>query len=727
MKQVVQNYKSGELTLLDVPGPTCRPGGVVVRTEYSLVSTGTERMKVAESRMSLAGMARARPDQVRKVLDTVTQQGVMSTYRKVMNRLDSYTPLGYSVSGIVTEVGEGAPFEVGQRVACGGNQYAHHAEYNWVPTNLCVPVPESVDAADAAFTTVGAIALQAFRQSEARLGEVSCVIGLGLIGQLLVQILRSAGVNVVGIDPSDQRRELAQRAGAAATSGPGAEERAVVTDAVARMTDGAGADHVFLAAATDDRGPLFTAAELLRDRGRIVDVGKCNLDLPWDKYYEKELDVRFSRSYGPGRYDPVYEEGGVDYPIGYVRWTERRNMKAFLELVADGRVDLGRLEPSTHAFEDAVGVYDDLDGGEIDNVAVVFRYPAPSVTDAPPAAAVHRTVPAPRPALGRVGVGVIGAGNYASTMLLPHLAANGDVALRGVATTTALSGATAQSRFGFELATTDYRQVLADDAVDAVVIATRHATHAELVVEALLAGKSVFVEKPLAVNEAQLAGILRTVAETGNDRLQVGFNRRFAPLLNKMRDVCGDVRGPSTLTYEVRAGALASDSWYGQTDTQGTRFVGEGCHFIDTASWWLGSDPIDVVATAAPGDPDHLVCTLRYPDGSTASIAYLTGEAPRRYPKETMTVHAAGRTARLSNYSQFEVWRGRRRTWRRSLKSVDKGQAGEMAAFIEAVRTGSPMPITVESLATTTMATFLAHESASSGTRIPVVLPRADG
>ncbi len=727
MKQVVQNYKSGELKLLDVPAPLCRPGGVLVRTEHSLVSAGTEKMKVAESRMSLAGMARARPDQVRKVMETVTQQGLVSTYRKVMNRLDSFTPLGYSLAGVVEQVGEGVTeYAIGQRVACGGNQFAHHAELNWVPLNLCVPVPDSVSTEDAAFTTVGSIAMQAFRQSDARLGEVACVIGLGLIGQLLVQILRSAGVHVVGIDPSESRRAMAAASGAAAVAGAGDDGTSALRRALGDLTDGDGVDHVFLAASTDDRGPLFTAAELARDRARIVDVGKCNLDLPWDKYYEKELDVRFSRSYGPGRYDPLYEEGGIDYPIGYVRWTERRNMKAFLDLLADGRVDLGKLEAASHPFEQAVSVYDDLHAGTIGDVAVVFRYETPA--SATTVVRSGRADAAIAPPSGRVRIGVIGAGNYASTMLLPHLAGREDVDLATVATTTALSSATAQSRFDFDSATTDYKQVVEDDSIDAVLIATRHDTHARIAAEALRAGKAVFVEKPLAVNEAQLASLLAAVEESGNDRIQVGFNRRFAPLLTRMRDAWGRPMGPSMLTYEVRAGSLAADSWYRQSDQHGTRFVGEGCHFVDTASWWLGSDPIEVVATASSDDPDNLVATLRYADDSTATISYLTSDAPRRYPKETMTVHVAGRTARLTNFAQFDVWSGNRRKWRRSVTGVDKGQAEQMAAFVDAVAGGTPMPIPFESLVATTMATFATHESAVSGARVFVrTLPLAGG
>ena len=375
MKQIAQNYKSGEIALLDVPVPACRPGGVLVRSDFSLISMGTEAMKIQESKLSLIGKARARPDQVKKVIETVTQLGPVATYKKVMNRLDSYTPLGYSLSGVVVAVGErSGEFQVGQRVACGGNQFALHAEYNWVPKNLCVPVPDNVSQLHAAFTTVGAIAMQGFRQSDARLGETACVIGLGLVGQILVQILRAAGVQVVGIDMSKERCELAERSGAAACGIPGDPSFDRTKAKLQGLSGGAGADHIFLTAGGNTNQPVEVAAELARDRARVVDIGKCKLDLPWTAYYEKELDVRFSRSYGPGRYDPNYEERGIDYPIGYVRWTERRNMECVLDLVAAGRLDFDAITSAVVPFDDAVAIYEKINRGELQGLGVVFRY-----------------------------------------------------------------------------------------------------------------------------------------------------------------------------------------------------------------------------------------------------------------------------------------------------------------------------------------------------------------
>jgi predicted dehydrogenase/threonine dehydrogenase-like Zn-dependent dehydrogenase len=709
MKQIAQNYKSGELALLDVPVPAARPGGVLVRTEFSLISTGTELMKINESKLSLIGKARARPDQVKKVMQSVSQQGLRATYQKVSDRLDSYTPLGYSLCGEVVEVGDGMEhLAVGQRVACAGNSYALHAEYNWVPRNLCVPVPEGVAAEHAAFTTVGAIAMQGYRQSEAQLGETACVVGLGLVGQLLMQILRAAGVNVVGLDPSPERCQLAERMGAATCRPPDPAKRGPVLATLAALTDGAGADHVFLTAGGDTNQPVELAAELARDRAQVVDIGKVRLNLPWTEYYAKELDVRFSRSYGPGRYDPSYEEGGVDYPIGYVRWTERRNMASFLDLLAEGRLDLEPLVSAVLPFDDAVGAYERIQRGEQGGVGLLFRYSRNGSVERRLSIRAPSSRPARRPV---VRLGVIGAGNYAASMLLPHLRDRTDVRLVEVATATGLSAVNAQRRFGFERCTTDHRELLADEAVDAVVIATRHHAHAAMVCEALRAGKAVFVEKPLAVEPDQLQAILTAVSESGNDRLMVGFNRRFAPLLVALKCDFGVRTGPLQVRYDVNAGPLEVGSWYAQPE-EGSRLVGEGCHFVDTISWWLDRNPVAVFA-AATGDPDDTASTLLYADGSVATIAYQT-RGDSRAPKELLQVTGDLQLARLHNFQWTELWRGGRRHVRRSRTGINKGQKQELDAFVRAVAEAGAMPIPLESLMATTLATFAARRSLAS-------------
>ena len=735
MKQVAQNYRSGELAVIDAPAPGCARGGVLVRSLYSLISTGTELMKVGESKMSLVGKARARPDQVRKVLDTVQQQGPLTAYKKAMNRLDSYSPLGYSLAGVVEEVGEGAEeFTAGQLVACAGNEFALHAELNWVPTNLCVAVPDGVSPQLAAFATVGSIALQGVRQGNVQIGDTACVIGLGLVGQLVVQLLVASGVQVVGLDPDQDRCRLAEKAGALLSVAPDEDGVAATEQALWKASGGLGADRLFLAAGGSSNQPVEIAARLARDRATVVDIGKCKLDLPWNDYYEKELDVRFSRSYGPGRYDPRYELDGIDYPAGYVRWTERRNLHYFVNALARKEVDPEGLIAGIFPLQDAPSVYEQLGAGTLRGVGFLFEYDPPvrDDLDAPNGAATEaragstRTAGPSRPtplrrhgrADGTLRIGFVGAGNYASSMLLPHLVGQEGVELTHVATRRSLSAVNAQRKFGFRAASTDADAVFGDENVDAVFIATRHSSHADLTCRALETGKAVFVEKPLALTSEELDRILATVDATGNDRVMVGFNRRFAPLLVEMHSRFGRSAEPTNARYLVNAGPLGADSWYRDTELEGSRFVGEGGHFVDTMSWWIGKDPVEVISMAGAG-PDEVQVSLRYEDGSLATITYLAN-AHRRFPKETFEASSRGRTARLDNFRRATVWSGSRARVRRRLGSPDKGQRAQIRAFLDSVRTGGPMPIPLDSLTTTSRATLAV--ATGLATRAPQLL-----
>ena len=717
MKQVAQNYKSGDLAVLDVPVPACRPGGVLIRSIYSLISTGTEMMKVSEARMSLVGKARARPDQVRKLLDSVSQQGALATYQKAMNRLDSYTPLGYSLCGVVVEVGAGAEqFSVGQLVAAAGNEFALHAEVNWVPINLCVPVPDGVAAEHAAFATVGAIAMQGVRRAEVGLGESACVIGLGLIGQLVVRLLVASGVQVVGLDVVESRCRTAEKAGALICVAPDDDGLREVERVLHDRTGGLGADHILLAAGGDSNGPVEVAARLARDRARVVDIGKTRLDLPWNAYYEKELDVRFSRSYGPGRYDDRYELDGIDYPAGYVRWTERRNLACFLDLLADGSLDVAHLISGVHPVEEAADVYDRLRAGSLKGVGFLLSY-----RESPDAASLSRTLalsprtgsssPTRRRSSDAVRLGFIGAGNYATSMLLPHLRDSSQVELVSVATTKSLSGLNAQRKFGFSTITTSVESVLDDDTLDGVFIVTRHHSHAHLVCQALERGLTVFVEKPLALTEEQLTRVLDTVEMTGNSRVMVGFNRRFAPLFSDLRERFGPFPGPVSARYLINAGQLAPNSWYLNEELEGSRFAGEGGHFIDTLSALVGHDPVEVHAMGAAA---NVQASLRFADDSVATISYMT-DGSSRFPKETLDVVGDGRNGRLDNFQRVTVWSAKGKSGHRVLTGQDKGQRAQLDGFLQAVRTGSAMPIALESLAATTRATLAVAGSLSSG------------
>ncbi len=724
MKQIAQNYKSGELVVLDAPVPACRPGGVLVQSLFSLISSGTEMMKVHEAQLSMVGKARARPDQVRKVLDTVAQQGATATYKKVMSRLDSYTPLGYSLSGVVIEVGPGAEeFKVGQLVAAAGNEYALHAEYNWIPVNLCAPVPRGVAPEHAAFSTVGAIAMHGMRRAEPQLGETALVIGLGLIGQLLVRLLVAAGIRVLGLDMIGDRCKLAEQAGAVLCMAPDAEGLAAIEVSLDELTSGRGADHVFLAAGGSSNAPVETAAKLARDRARVVDIGKTKLDLPWTAYYEKELDVRFSRSYGPGRYDDRYELAGIDYPAGYVRWTERRNLECFLDLLARKNLEVETLISGTFPMHDASSVYADLSSGALKAVGVLLKYPAPDpgsqhrsasslIRSGAPSVPARVSKGPNGPGTKHLAIGFIGAGNYASSMLLPHLAQVPNVRLTHVATTRSLSAVNAQRRFGFTAASTSASAVLEDESLDVIFIVTRHATHADLVCRALETGKAVFVEKPLALTGEELNRITEVIAKTGNDRLMVGFNRRFAPMLTKMKADFGPASSGAITRYLVSAGPLAADSWY-RDEGEGSRFAGEGGHFLDTLSWWADSLPEEVYAVGGI-DSDDVQVTVRFGNGASGVISYLTG-GNVRFPKETLDATGGGRSARLDNFRKATVWAARGHDTIRARGGQDKGQRAELVRFVGACAAGAAMPISLESLAATTRATIAVRDSLLSG------------
>jgi predicted dehydrogenase/threonine dehydrogenase-like Zn-dependent dehydrogenase len=719
MKQVTQNYKTGKINLEDVEWPALKPGGVLIRTRYSVISSGTEGMKVREGKLSYVGKARARPDQLKKVLDAVRQQGVVAAYNKVMNKLDALTPLGYSLSGEVVAVGEGAEeFRVGQRVACAGAGYANHAEINFVPKNLVVPVPDSVSMKHAAFATVGAIALQGLRQAQMQLGETACVIGLGLLGQLLVQILRAAGMQVIGVDLIEGRCRLAEQLGAKAATTP---KDAALDSVVARLTGGHGADCVFIAAGGAGNAATALAVRVARDRARIVDIGKTRLDLPWNDCYMKELDVRFSRSYGPGRYDPTYEERGIDYPIGYVRWTERRNLCAFLELLCDGKVAIEPIISGTYSFVDAEGVYQRLAQPGNDVLGIVLDY---GESEEPLAAPLPgRLISSVRPARSadRLRLGLIGAGNYASSMLLPHLVRHRSVDLIGVATATSLSAQNAKRKFGFELATTDYEELLTRDDIDAVIIATRHASHARLVAEALRRGKTVYVEKPLAINLSDLELVRRAIVESGNDRLMVGFNRRFSPMVRAIGERFGAVPAPLVGHYRVHAGRMERSSWY-LDPAEGSRFVGEAGHFFDVLSYVLDSRPVAVSATALRPSPtnsddlENIAAVVRYEDGSLGNLLYLT-QGGGKLPKEQLEIHGAGMTMQLQNFESLWFFDQTEQERTRAMR-VDKGQQSELNAFVESAISGAAMPIPVDSLFDTTLTTLAAMESVRTGKEV---------
>jgi predicted dehydrogenase len=524
-----------------------------------------------------------------------------------------------------------------------------------------------------------------------------------------VQILRAAGIRVVGVDLVESRCQLARAFGAHAALTPSDHS---LPATIARLTGGFGADCIFITAGGDSNSATELAVELARDRARVVDIGKTKLDLPWNDYYMKELDVRFSRSYGPGRYDPQYEERGVDYPIGYVRWTERRNLSAFLDLIAEGKLQMDPIISSVQPFVNAEQVYTDMAAGKVAGIATVFEYdvqrPLPERVTAP---AVRSALPARKH--DTVRLGVIGAGNYASSMLLPHLKTNDKVVLSTVATSSSLSSENARRKFAFAQGTTDYQQILADPGIDAVLIATRHSSHARLVCEALSAGKATFVEKPLALSADELRAIGRTIAKCGNARLMVGFNRRFSPMVRAMAERFHRSDSPLVVHYRVHAGQLDSGSWY-LDSSEGSRFLGESGHFLDVMAYLTRSGPVRVSASVlrppktVQDDLENLVVSIQYANGSVGNLMYLT-QGGAKVPKEYVEVFGGGGTAQLSNFETLTFFD--RSKADKVRVAHDKGQANQLAAFVDAVRTGTPMPISLETLFDTTLTTLAALRS----------------
>jgi len=716
VKQVVQNYNTGELRLEDVPAPICRSGGLVVRAGYSLVSTGTERMKVSQARMNLVQMAKSRPDKVRQVVQSVKQVGLVETYNKVRERLDALTSLGYSLAGMVVEVGGGIDeFAIGDRVACAGEGLACHAEFVAVPKNLCVHVPANVELRDAAFATVGAIAMNGVRQAGVTVGDCVLVVGLGLVGLLGVQILKASGCQVIGVDLDPAKVELASRCGAdvALTRTDGG-----LRDVIHRSTDGIGADVAYIAASANSTDPMTLAGEVLRDRGTVVIVGQVPVEADWRVYYQKELSVVMSRSYGPGRYDRNYEDRGIDYPVGYVRWTERRNLREFLRLIGDGRIDTSLLGPKVVKFEEAPKVYQELYESPAGQApAVLFEY---GVDSAPRRKVAVDERPMRGPEVtsgGRVGVGMIGAGNFGTATLVPALKKHPLVDMRGICSARGLSAKSAARRHGFAYCTSDYHDLISDGDIQAVIIATRHDTHARFAAECARAGKHVFVEKPLALTEEQLDEVIAAHSETGRI-IMPGFNRRFSPLSVAVRDAFANRSSPIEVVCRVNAGAISADSWYQDAEEGGWRIVSEGCHFVDLIQFICHCPPVRVFAESIGGtipgaQNDNCCVTLKMADGSLGIVIYVANGDPQ-YEKERIEVFGAGRSAVIENFHLARIVQsGKTRTVRP--KGSGKGHGHEIAAFIDAVAGCGQEQLTFDEAVRCTRATFAAARSMAEG------------
>ena len=701
MRQISQNYKTGELAIVDVAAPLASRRGILVETRVSLISAGTERSIVDLARKGLLAKARKRPDLVKRVIEKARREGPLAALDAVRAKLDLPIPLGYSLAGRVLQVGPEAPgFALGDRVACAGAGYANHAELNVVPRNLAAKIPDGVTDEEASFVTVGAIALHGVRLAEPTLGAVVAVIGLGLIGQIAASLLSAHGCDVVGIDVDPAKVKRALSRGAAAGAVVDQDDCAEVVRAASA---GRGADAVVITASSDSNAPLVLAGDLARDRARISLVGLVPIEVPRKTYYEKELSLVVSRSYGPGRYDPAYEEGGSDYPIGYVRWTEARNLEAVLAAIAHKRLDVASLVTHRFPFEGALEAYEVITGARPEpHLGVLLTYQGEQ--------AAATTAPAsvtPRTSGGPLGVGIVGTGSFATSVLLPALAKVNGAHLDAAVSRRGLSAAHVANRYGAQVAAS-LDELLARPSTEAVIIATRHDLHATQAAAALAAGRDVFLEKPAATNEADLAKLLEATRASGR-RLMVGFNRRFAPFAHQLKAAFEGRRAGLVITARINAGFVPPGSWIVDPREGGGRIVGEMCHFIDLFSYWADALPVRVSAHGVGGQgaysgEDNLVVGLEFGDGSVASLVYTSMGDPA-VGKEIYEVTCQRTMARIDDWRGLAVTRGGHTRVSRALRA-DKGHAEELRQFVQACQSGQPSPIPLDSIAATTRTTF---------------------
>jgi predicted dehydrogenase/threonine dehydrogenase-like Zn-dependent dehydrogenase len=731
MKQLLQDARMGELKVAEVPVPQLLPGCVLVRVAASLVSAGTERASAEFANKSLLAKAKARPDLVRDVLAKVKRDGLTSTLQTVRSRLDQPQSVGYSSAGEVVAVGDGvADINVGDRVACAGAGYAVHAEFACVPRLLVAKIPVSgerdfeVSYEEAAFATVGAICLHGIRTAEVALGDTVAVIGLGLLGQITVQLLKAAGVRVFGMDLLQQRADLAIGSGAEAACTSVSEFR----DLCFQKTGGVGVDSVLIAAETPSSEPVNLAAELVRDRAIVVAVGTVGMELQRKLYYEKELDFRISRSYGPGRYDAAYEQKGRDYPIGHVRWTETRNMEAFLQFIVDGKLDLPSLITHRFPIDQATRAYELISGGTRELFLGALITYADAKSGTAPNLSETISVTSRVPSSGSVGLGVLGAGSFAQTTLLPALKTISGISFIGVCNATGPRSRSAAEKFGFSYCSNSEAELLQDQKIKAVLIATRHNLHASQSLAALRAGKAVFCEKPLCLNEGELAALVcaksrRASNEQNAPLLMVGFNRRFAPMAVQMKKFLSEIHEPLAIHYRVNAGFIPAEHWVNDIEQGGGRILGEVCHFVDFLCFLAGACPIEVKIQTV-GNPgqysmDNIVALLKFANGTLGTISYLAN-GDKAASKERVEVFGGGSVAILEDFRRLELIRNGRKQITHSRWTQDKGHKAEMQAFVDALRGKTSDPIPFEQIVGSTLAALRLQNSYQTGQPLTV-------
>ena len=746
MKQVIQNLRTGKTSVVDVPIPSPRPNTALIRTEVSLVSAGTERMVVEFAEKSLLGKARARPDLVRQVFDKAKREGFLGTIQAAFNRLDQPMVLGYSSAGRITKMGDGLQgFQIGQRVACAGGNFAVHADYAVVPRNLISPIPDEVDTESAAFTTLGAIALHGFRLSQVELGSRVAVIGLGLLGLLSVQIARAAGCQVLGIEIDPQRVALSSTLNVTAVLRSEAEE------AARNFTHDKGFDGVLICADTHSADPVELAGVIARDRARIIAVGAVGLNLPRKVYFEKELTFINSRSYGPGRYDTSYEEQGIDYPYGYVRWTEGRNLGAFIDLLAVNAVIVEPLithrfpiaeapkaydlitqkknDPNKDPFLGVLLVYEQEKKTKPDDICNIIHTSQErektAIPEVPPLPSESQEITQNIFTKSKIQLGVLGAGNFASAVMLPAIQKIREIQPVTIVSTNGLTAQNAAKRFGFKKAASDPDEIIQNDEINVAAILTRHNLHTEQVLACLEAGKHVFCEKPLALTLQDLDRIENffSVPKAGSPLLMVGFNRRFAPMSKKMADFWVDRFEPLVLNYRVNAGYIPKSHWVHDPNQGGGRILGEACHFIDLMTYLVGTPPISVqghfLADTGHYNEDNAVMFFEYSDGSISTLSYLAN-GDRSFSKERLEVFGSGRVAILDDFKSLELIKDGRQSINKSRLRQEKGYQQEWAAFTNAILQNGKPPIPYEQIFGTSRATIAALTALRTGQRVEI-------
>lgn len=713
MRQIIQNYKTGELQLVEVPSPSIKRGFVLVKNVASLVSVGTEKYMLEMAKKSLLGKAIARPDLLKQVIAKLKTEGFIETYRAVMARLDNPVPLGYSSSGVVIDVGEGVEeFKKGDRVACSGSGYASHAEIICVPENLCVKIPNNVDFESASFVALGGIALEAIRLVNPSLGDKVAVIGLGLLGQIAVQLLKASGCHVFGIDISEEKVRMAIENGCEAGAVSGKED--IIRSAKSFTPEGF--DSVIIMAATKSNEPLEIAAEIAREKAKIIACGLVGLEIPRKIFFEKELEFAVSRAWGAGIFDPLYTEKNFDYPYAYVRWTAKRNMEEFLYQISKGNVNVKKLITHRFNIEDALKAYEMVLKGEKPYMGVILEYPSESKEETE--TKIYLSNLSLMDKKDKKGgpikpvIGFIGAGLFATGTILPILKRIKDVRLKGVATATGYKAEHVAKKFGFEYFTTDYAQILKDDEINLVFIMTRHGSHAHFIMEALKAGKNIFVEKPLCISREQLEEITEvyhSIINNGNTPIfMVGFNRRFSPFAIWLKEKFRFVKSPLLIHITVNAGYVSPDNWIYDPEEGGGRIIGEVCHFVDLVQFFTDSGPAEVIAKNLNSNvykaSDNVSVILKMKNGAIGSILY-TASGDKRYPRERIEIYGGGAVGVIDNFKKAEFFYQGKRKEIKNWFQVDRGHKREMEILINALKEGKN-PVSFEEYVCTTLTTI---------------------